>query len=171
MQLRESPFSSDLSKSEEQGVQAFRRWIWHNSELCNECMSRVRDIGPEVSRVLGRGGATQLVHADVEMRTNEWYERTELATQEHSPGDHNTRFGTCYCLECGGDLSANHRGKSLEELKPIAANIARYVREHTDLELDVRGFARELRTLKRRPEYQSWETEILAVAFARGLRT
>ncbi len=168
MQLRESPF--DLGGAEERGVRVFETAIWQNSELCNECFTRVRDIGPEYSSVLRRTGDARLEVPDLELTTNEWFERTPDGRQEHAPGDANRRFGTCWCLNCGGDLSADHRDKPLDALLSLVEPLVAYVDEHTDHDLDRQEFEDELTELKRTPEFQSWETEMLAVAFARAVR-
>ncbi|RQG93766.1 hypothetical protein EA472_22730 [Natrarchaeobius oligotrophus] len=104
------------------------------------------------------------------LEINEWYDRTENGSQEHTPWDHNRRFGTCYCLHCGTDCNGNHRNKSLEELKPLVKNIFRYVSYETDHELDGKRFGATVRELKQRRAAQGHETEVMAIAFARALK-
>jgi hypothetical protein len=169
MQFSDSPFQ--LDKSEQRGVDLFRELLWQNAEVCNNCFTQVRDIGPEYSNILRRTGGACLDVPDMELTTNEWYERTESASQEHSTFDENRRHGQCYCMECGADLSANHRGRSLDELREIARSAVVYITEETPQEIDGADFVSEVEKLKREPENQSWETEILAVAFARSLQS
>jgi hypothetical protein len=103
------------------------------------------------------------------MTINEWYERTEMGSQEHTTWDSNKRFGTCFCLNCGTDCNGNHRNKSLEELKPLAKNIFTYTKKHTPHDIDAKRFGREVKELKQERSAQGYETEVLALAFARAL--
>lgn len=169
MQFSDSPFQLDAS--DECGVKIFRELLWQNSEVCNNCFAQVRDIGPEYSNILRRTGDAKLDVPDLELTTNEWYERTESGSQEHSTFDNNRRHGQCYCLECGSDLSADHRDRPLDELRELAQSIVAYISRETAHDIDAERFLDELETLKRTPENQSWETEILAVSFARGLQS
>lgn len=137
----------------------FEEYIWYNSELCNNCFTVVRDVGPEVAR----SAESQTYYI------NAWYERTDQGSQEHCRGDYNRRHGTCYCLDCGSDLSADHRNCPLEELMSLAIRINAYTRDHTPLSVDHRRFAREVSRMKSHRDKTGYETEILAVAFARSI--
>ncbi|MDL5361366.1 hypothetical protein [Halalkalicoccus sp. NIPERK01] len=103
------------------------------------------------------------------MTINEWYDRTEQGSQEHTTWDHNKRFGTCYCLTCGTDCNGGHRNKSLEELTPLVENIFRYIKRETAYDLDGKTFGRQVRELKQDPSAQGLETEVMALAFGRAL--
>ncbi|WP_344222801.1 hypothetical protein, partial [Aeromicrobium tamlense] len=162
------PFETRLS--DEHGYDLFEELVWHSSEVCNSCFSQVRSVGPEHSKQLEEPPEKCLEDGDpVYMTINEWYERTENGAQEHTTWDHNERFGTCYCLECGTDCTGNHRNKSLQELKPLAKNIYRYVTRETEHDLDAKRFGAEVRELKQRRSAQGNETEVLGIAFARAL--
>jgi len=168
MELYNSPFQE--FDYDEAGVQAFKEYFWYSSEVCNNCFSRIRSVGPTKKVQLGESGPRNLREGPpLTMEISEWYERTELGSQEHTPFDTNKRFGTCFCMDCGHDCTGNHRDKTLLELKPLAMNIVAYARDHTPLSVDAERFAREIAQLKKETAYQSWETEILAVAFSRAL--
>lgn len=171
MQLRvpDSPF--ELSDDDRHGVETFEDYFWHSSEVCNNCFQQVRSVGEKITRPLNESKDSRHLKdgPPLELEINTYYERTDRGSQEHTTWDDNKRFGTCFCLDCGADCTANHGGKSLMELKPLAANIARYTRRHTPLSLDAEAFAGELIDLKRTPKYQDYETEMLALAFARGV--
>lgn len=137
----------------------FKDYLWYNSEVCNNCLTRVRDIGPEIAR--SAEGQTFYI--------NEWYERTEWGSQEFAPGDDNRRHGQCYCLDCGRDLSADHRNTDLESLLEIAVNCYGYIYHHTPLDVNKTRFTNEIVRLKKDPDKTGYETEILAVAFARSV--
>ena len=158
--------------SDERGYDLFEELLWHSSEICNSCFTQVRSVGPEHRKQLEEPGQKAFEDDPPEALTltiNEWYERTEDGAQEHTTWDHNKRFGTCYCLNCGTDCNGNHRNKSLQELKPLAKNIFYYVTRQTDHDLDGKRFGAEIRELKQRRSAQGNETEIIAVAFARAL--
>lgn len=169
------PFSTlplETYPSDENGYKLFRERIWHNGEICNSCFTRVRSIGPEMERQLetSKDGSRRLADGPpITIRINEWYERTTEGSQEHTTWDHNTRFGTCYCLNCGTDCNGNHRNKSLSELTPLVENIFRYVKEHTPQDIDGKAFGREVKQLKQQRSAQGHETEVMALAFARAL--
>lgn len=160
----------DLSPTERRGVDTFKDRIWYNSEVCNSCFSQVRSVGPTVTKRLREPSEKLLENGEpLDLEMSEWYERTENGSQEYTTWDDNKRFGTCFCLDCGTDCTGNHRHKTVDELKPIAANIYEYITTQTPLDLDHKRFGREIRELKSVPEYQGFETEILAIAFARAL--
>ena len=168
--LSDLPF--ETTTEDELGYQLFREKFWHSSEICNSCFKRVRSVGPPVTKQLGKSDQHAILRhgPTLKMEINQWYERTDFGSQEHHTWDVNTRFGTCFCLECGSDCTANHRQKSIDELKPLAANIFRYTKKYTPHDLDHKRFGREIRDLKKTPEAQGYETEILALAFARALK-
>lgn len=168
-QLHELPF--DTTVEDELGYQLFREAFWQNSEICNACFTRVRDVGPKVEKRLGDSDQHALLRhgPTMKLEINQWFERTDYGSQEHHTWDKNKRFGTCFCLECGSDCTANHRNKSIDELKPLAANIFKFAKKHTPHDMDHKRFGREIRKLKKKPEAQGYETEILALSFARAL--
>ncbi|MDQ2052857.1 hypothetical protein RBH26_20660 [Natronolimnohabitans sp. A-GB9] len=168
-QFNAIPF--DTRESDRRGYETFKEEIWRSSEVCNSCFSQVRSIGPEKHKMLSTPEEKRLEHGGPPpiLTLYEWYERTENGSQEHTPWDSNRRFGTCFCENCGTDCNGNHRNKSLEELKPLAANIYRYVSLKTDYELDPQRFGAVVRELKQLRSAQGNETEILAIAFARSL--
>ena len=158
--------------ADEHGYELFRELVWHNGEVCNSCFTQVRTIGPEMAKQLNTSKHRPLEHGmPLTMYINEWYDRTENGSQEHTTWDHNKRFGTCYCLNCGTDCNGSHRNKSLSDLKPLVANIFRYVKKHTEYDLDGKAFGREVKNLKKEPGMQGHETEAMALAFARALET
>lgn len=167
--FKEIPF--DTRESDRRGYQIFKDEVWHSGEVCNSCFSQVRTIGPEKSRMLEAPDEKLLEHGGPPpvMKLNEWYERTENGSQEHTTWDHNRRFGTCYCRECGTDCNGNHRQKSLDQLKPLVKNIFRYISYETDHEIDGKQFGAEVRRLKKLRDAQGYETEVMAIAFARAL--
>lgn len=160
MHVSQSRFS--LTPTEQARLRLFERYLWHNSEVCNHCFTKVRIV--EENEQAARLSETSLRNIPAE-----YHERTEQGTQEHCGWDNNPRFGTCFCLGCGGDLSASHRDISLEKMKSYAVNLEAYVREHTPLSLDRRRFARELVKQKQRVDTAGKESQIFAVAFVRGL--
>lgn len=149
----------DITDVEAARLDYFREYLHHAGETCSHCYTRVRDIGPEIAR----SAESQTYHIKA------WYERTDYGSQEYAPGDTNKRYGQCYCLECGSDTSAHHANLSLDELGDIAVNLYEYVSKHTPIEVDHERFSRELVNLKRDPHKQGYETEMLAVAFARSI--
>ncbi|MDF9748387.1 hypothetical protein [Natrinema salsiterrestre] len=167
-QFRDIPF--ETRPSDKRNYELFEEEIWTSSEICNSCFAQVRSIGPAKEKMLETPDEKCLEHGKpVTLTLFEWYERTENGSQEHTTWDANRRFGTCYCLNCGTDCNGNHRNKSLEELKPLAKNIFRYVKRHTDHDIDGKTFGRQVRQLKSRRDAQGNETEVLGIAFARAL--
>lgn len=148
-----------ITDVEEARLDYFKDYIWYNSEVCNHCMEKVRDIGPEIAR----SAESQTYYI------NAWYERTEAGSQEYAPGDENKRYGQCYCLGCGRDTSANHRNIDLRSLGSIATNLYKYITFHTPIDIDHERFSKEIVRLKKDPIHTGNETEILAVAFARSV--
>ena len=154
----------NLTPTERARVQTFKDEVWYNSELCNHCFSRVREIEANPA-------AKRLSENSLKNHPEDFYERTELGTQEHTDWDYNRRFGTCFCLECGGDLTASHHQLDRETMKTFAKNLARYVAEHTALQFDAHRFFTELLRLKDRRDTQGKESQMFAVAFARAIQT
>lgn len=153
-----------LTDTENARIDTFEDYIWYNSEVCNHCFSRVRDI--EVNPSAARLSGTSLKNHPAT-----FYERTEIGSQEHHDWDYNQRFGTCFCLDCGGDLTAAHLNLGIEQLLDYAENLCRYVRDETPLQIDPNRFARELGEYKRTPRLQGRDSQMFAAAFARSLQT
>jgi len=152
----------DLTKSDKSGIEAFKRWIFYNSELCSHCFSRVRSVGDTVS-------VSMAVHTH---EINKFYERTETGSQEYTRFDTNKRYGTCFCENCGSDLQPAGHQVPWEKLREFAVNIYQYTTEHTPLHLDREKFSKTVAHLKLdRRDTQGKEGQILAVAFARSLTT
>lgn len=162
MQVSKDRFS--LSPTEQARLSTFEKYIWHNSEVCNHCFTRVREVeqNPKAAKL----GPTSLRNLPAE-----FHERTENGSQEFCGWDTNKRFGTCFCEVCGGDLSASHKDIPLEKMKSFAVSLEQYIREHTPVDLDRERFARELVEQQQRLETSGLESQIFAVAFVRGLRT
>lgn len=154
----------NLTDIEKARIKTFEREIWYSSEVCNHCFSRVREV--ERNPAAERLSPTSLKNIPAD-----FYARTELGTQEHCGWDYNRRFGTCFCLECGGDLSADHRDLPRGKMKRFAKNIARYVANETSVSLDRQRFFAELLRQKNRRDAQGREGQIFAVAFARSIQT
>lgn len=165
---RDIPF--ETQSSDKRGYELFREAIWRSRQVCNSCFSQVRDVGPEHTRMLDVSGPRRLEHGiPLEMTINEWYQRTDNGSQEHSPGDYNLRFGTCYCLNCGTDCNGEHRNTSLEDMIPLVDSIFRYTKTETPHEINGSKFGREVRELKSIPDATGYETEIMAIAFGRAV--
>lgn len=162
----------DLDQQDRDGIEAFEEYVWYNSELCSHCFTRVRDIGPEYSKILRQTGKSELDVPDISMTVNEWYQRTNHGSQEYCPWDTTRRFGTCFCERCGSDTQPNHLNLDWEKMKSFAVNLHAYIRDHTPLSLSKRRFCTELSKLKLgRRDTQGKESQIFAVAFARALET
>jgi len=152
----------DLTKHDQSGIQAFKKHVWYNSEVCSNCFSRVRAIGDVVK-------IEQDVHTH-EMA--EFYERADDGSQEYTPFDENKRYGTCFCDHCGADLRPDHRDMAWERMRGAAVRLYEYVRDHTSLSLDQERLARQLAHLRlERRDTAGKESQIFAVAFARALET
>jgi len=161
MHVSQSRF--DLTKADKAGIQAFLKHIWYNSEVCSNCFSRVRAIG-------------DIVTVEKDVHSHElaaFYERTENATQEHTPFDvPSARYGTCFCDHCGADLRPDHRDLRWPAMREHAKRLREYTRQHTSLQLSTERFARELTYLhQERDDTAGKESQIFAVSFARALTT
>jgi hypothetical protein len=159
--MQVNPQRFQLTTSEKKGIDYFREYLWRNPEICTHCFTRIREIEEQKIK---RGKNKHI--EDV----FEHHERTKQASNEHTQWDHNLRYGTTFCLECGSDCTPSHRDLGLNQLKPIAKRIYLYTTEETPLTLDHRRFGREIRDMKRDPSKQGKESQILAVAFSRALR-
>jgi len=141
-------------------INIWHTWIWGNQEICNECFTQVRSIGPEVT-VQGP------IHTHY---PKAWHDRTDNAVQEHTAFElASDRFGTTFCTECGSDThSYRDRPLSKEELKERAVNIIEYIngKSHIPYALDGKIMGRAIRTFKAKKTNQGLDTEILAVSFA-----
>lgn len=141
------------------GYEVFKDVIWYNRELCSNCFCHVRNIGPEIERWMG--ASYQVINA--------YYERTEQGSQEYTQWDDNTRYGTCFCTECGADCTGDHRNTSYEDLIPLVRNIFVYTQRCTDHSLDKSRLAQDVSDLMSIRNSTGYETEVMAIAFARAL--
>jgi len=150
----------DCDAADEAGIDTFTDWVRHNSEVCSHCFSRVRDIGDETT-----------IHKSVHThRVNTHYQRADAGSQEYTPFDTNTRYGTCFCTNCGRDTRPDHQDLSWALMKSYAVNLATFIDEHTPLTLDRDRFARELAHQRLdRSETCGRESQIFAVAVARAI--
>lgn len=170
MQLSSDGCPIEPTDYETVGTDVFQELFIYNSEICNGCFTKVRDVGPEVEITLQTSGPRRLADKPpLKMDVREWFQRTEFGSQEHSTWESNKRFGSCYCIECGSDCTSSNEIKSLERLHELRENIQNYVEEHTDRTLNEVRFREELEDHKRRRELQGWDDEILAIAFSRAL--
>jgi len=138
----------DLDQQDRDRIEAFEEYIWYSSEVCSHCFACVRDIGPEYSSVLRRTNGTELDVPDLELTTNEWYERTDLGSQEYTTWDNTQRFGTYFCENCGSDTQPSHHQLPWEKMKAFAVNLHAYIWDHSLLSLNKRRFYTELSQLK-----------------------
>ena len=152
----------DLSPAEQRRLQRFKDLIWNNSEVCNECFTRVREVERNPAR-------ERLAETSLHNPPAEFHERTEDARAEWCGWDNTDRYGTTFCLECGSDLSAQSRTRSLEQLKEPARNLVEYTIRHTDLDISGRELGAELCRLKSIQDLQGLDTEIVAVAWIRSI--
>lgn len=155
--FNELPFAT--RPTDKRGYEVFRNEIWWNREVCNSCFSQVRNIGPVMERWMGASYMT----------LNEFYERTDNGSQEYTPFDVNRRYGTCFCTQCGSDCTGDHRNTSLEDLIPLVKNIFQYTKRELEHDLDAATFGKEVRELKSIRDATGYETEIMAIGFARAL--
>ena len=141
------------------GYEIFKSEIWYSKETCNQCFTHIRNIGPEIERWMGASYQT----------LNAFYERTEQGTQEFTTWDHNVRYGTCFCENCGSDCTGDHRNTAYSDLIPLVKNIFVYTKRCTDYDLDKSRLAREVSDLMSVENSTGYETEVMAIAFARAL--
>ena len=158
-------FPDGLECPDNGDLEVFRKQIWENTEVCNGCFQRIRSVGPKVERQLGESGDRRLRDGPpLTLEVNEWHERTEQATQEWTPWDHNSRYGTCFCVDCGSDGAARDDTLSVNELTRCGRRIVRYLCQHTAYHADSETFGRVLGKLCRIDENAGYDTEKLAVA-------
>ena len=155
----EIPFPTE--PTDKRGYEIFRTEIWHSRQVCNQCFSHIRNIGPEIEKWLGASYQT----------INAYYERTENGSQEFTPFDHNVRYGTCFCTECGSDCTGDHRNTAYQDIIPLVRNIYIYTQRHTDHSLDRSRLASEVSDLMSIENSTGRETEVMAIAFSRALET
>ena len=155
----EIPF--ETRPTDKRGYEIFKDTVWYNREVCSNCFAHVRNIGPEIEKWLGASYQT----------INEYYERTEQGSQEFTPFDYNTRYGTCFCTECGSDCTGDHRNTAYQDIIPLVKNIYVYVERNTDHSLDHSTLASEVKDLMALRDSTGYETEVMAIAFARALET
>jgi hypothetical protein len=160
-----SPSRFDLSQSTERRLEDFRELVWFNSEVCNECFTRIRSIGPERPVT---PESSQTTH-----QINEWYERTEDATQEHTGFEApSERYGATFCRECGAEAGTRWSDtRPVEQLREQLVRLLRYTHEHTPLTVSPKRADAELRKLKTGPESrdrQGRDLQCIAVAWCRA---
>ena len=166
------PDPYDEPESDDPHVATFRELIWYSSEVCNNCFTKIRDIGDEHTKTLETSDHRPLsAGPPLRITILDYHERTPQASQEFDPFSlPSDRFGQCYCLECGSDTRATNDDLDAETLKDRAKNIANYLREHTAASVDVREMGRALHALKAEPANQGYDSEILAAATCVGLK-
>lgn len=168
--MQVSNLEADLAKDTKRRVEDFNELIWYSSEVCNDCFQHVRSVGPEVTKTLQDPDEKLLEHgAPARLVVNQWYERTDHGTQEHTPWDSNKRFGTTFCRDCGSDTSAWNDSLSKDEMKSRARNLYVYFEEHTEYELEYKTLYRSVLELKSNPDNTGYDSEIFAVSVARAL--
>lgn len=141
-------------------VDTWYAWAWANPELCNNCFTQVRDIGDK----------RRVARSDWFMEINAFYERTERGSQEHDPyTSAANRFGQCYCLECGSDLSAQDNDLSIPRMLDRLGTLADYIDQRSPLDFDRDIAERTIRDLKAVHDNGGYDTEIFCVAFCRAV--
>lgn len=140
----------------------FETWVWHNSEVCNNCFEHIRHVGEEVA--IQRRAWT--------LTTNAYYERTERASQEYAPWSPPAaeRFGTCFCLNCGSDTRAENHTLSIDRMVRRAKRLVRYLTDETPVSVDGATVGRAIRDLKAVHDNGGYDSEIFAVAFTYAVR-
>lgn len=161
-----SPDRFDLSQRTELRLEDFRELVWYNSELCNECFTRVRSIGPERPITPESSRTTHNV--------NEWYERTEHSTQEHTGFEPpSERYGATFCKSCGAEAGTRWSDtRPLDVLRPQLVRLLRYTHDHTPLTVAPKQADAELQALKTGSEArdrQGRDLQCIAVAWARAI--
>jgi len=160
-------FPDDIPVPDHGELKAFKQQIWHNSEICNWCYSRIRSVGPVVKRELSESGDRRLRDGPpLRLDVNAWHERTATGSQEHTRWDHNRRHGTCFCLECGSDGAAPSHTRSLDDLAACGQRIVEYLTQQTPYRADSQRFADVLDKLSSIDENAGYGTEKLAAATA-----
>lgn len=158
MDLDNLTYPGGYSKPNKTKAEVFRTWLLWNQEICNECYTKVRNVGEELS-----------VEGSIHTHTvNSYYERTEDGIQAHTAFElASDRFGTCFCNNCGSDLKSYKNNLSKDDLVERAKNIIKYVNHpKNDVPYHVDGgvMAQTINDLKTVADNQGFDTEILAVA-------
>jgi len=160
VQLDNLTYPDGYTEPTKGSVEIWHTWIWGNQEICNECFTQVRSIGPEVT-------INGPIHT---LRPKAWHERTDNAVQAHTAFEVAAdRFGTTFCKECGSDThSYRDRPLSKDEVKERAVRIIEYIngKGHIPYELDGRVMGKTINDFKAKKVNQGLDTEILAVSFA-----
>jgi hypothetical protein len=156
----------DIDRQVRRRAEDFRDHIWYNREVCNHCFSRVRRVEViDWERYEGAGYSVPTHAPDAHQ------DRMPDVDAEHTPWQlPSERYGKTFCSECGGDTRARDGKKSLAVIKQHAVTLYRYTRDHTEFAIDHRRFAREAVRLKQRRDLQGYDSEIMAVAWARAVR-
>jgi hypothetical protein len=176
MHLSQLSFPSDLDRPGRQSIAVFREQILHNRELCDHCFQQVKSIGETKTKTLDTSGRRLLSDGQpLRIEITGHYERTEHGSQEHTPWDGregNRRFGTCFCQDCGAEVSASSaHSVGLETLTNRGKRIIAYLNRKTRYWCVGSDFAEALTTLKREPDNTGYDAEILAVATAHSLES
>lgn len=153
-------YPEHLVQPSESDVKLFKKLIWNNSEVCNNCFQRIRDVGDVAEK------RTDLfVH-----KFNTSYGRTDHGSQEHDPFlAPSDRYGQCYCLDCGADTSASKDDLSIAEMQERVRNIGRYLIEQTDRDIDPWAMTGAVSDLKGIHDNGGYDSEIFCVATVRGI--
>jgi len=142
-------------------LETYQNKVLQNPEICNNCFTRVREVGDLV----------EITKRAWTLEVNEFFERTTEGSQEHDPhGETVERFGRCYCLNCGSDLSGQNHTVSVDTMTERAKRLVTYLIDETEHYCDGTAVGRTIRDLKGRWENQGYDTEIYAVAIVNGLR-
>jgi len=165
-------YPDGYSKPEDSQVEVFKTWIWWNNEICNNCFTKIRSVGAEVTIKLGRDKSVIWKYEgedEITLTTNAYYERTTDGIQAHTafelPSD---RFGQTFCKECGADTKSLGYDKDKTRLTQDAVNIVEYIngeRNDVPYTVDGRKMGEVLKDFKSVTDNQGYDTEILAVAF------
>lgn len=171
MQIGQSPFTP--TETEKARIGLFEEYFWYSSEICTNCYQRVREVGERHTiqleepkeKVLAEGGGFPQ-----SLEIADHFERTEYGSQEHTPWHlPSDRFGSCFCLDCATDCRPTEDDLSLAGLLERMDKVASHTTEHTPLEIDTEEFEYQIRELKGEEDNQGWDTEILALSFARAV--
>jgi len=152
----------DVTTAEKRRLAAFREYIWSSPEVCNECFTRIREVDDHPA-------ASELSAQSLRNLPARYHERTEDSAAEWCSWDHNDRYGTTFCLNCGSDSSRQTINAGLDALKDQLINLLQYTLEHTPYHPDGRRAARELQRLHSRRDTSGYESEMLALAWVRGV--
>jgi hypothetical protein len=179
MHISNLTFPDNVERPSRQELAVFTEELWRNQEICNNCFSQIRTIGPTAEKQLEQSGSHQLRHGDpLTVEITAWHDRVDdKASQEHTPWDEqrgtvgNRRFGTCFCLECGSGDGREDQTVSLDDLVEQSKRIVRYLKTQTRYSVDGGTFGQTLSRLKRERDNQGYSTEILAVATATALES